>query len=359
VFHNGSFTFLEITMTAPLYRVGFASCARIEYEDDFSNQPPCRLDSADFTQPVWGQIAAQHARQKLDAMLLLGDQVYSDYGATHGFGGGRPKGWTPTLFHDLMYTMYQAQYGSVSGFRELFAALKAEGTQIGAIWDDHDFGYNNGSGMEPAFQNKLGSTRALFDQFVMALNTAPTAYPPKPVLPSAAQLTGIERITNPIKLGDDVEIVLLDGRSHRAVKNGPDNELLGAEQWRVLKEKLEAWDSKKLMIVCLGSTYSVSGIFADQSWRTPYAHFDEFTRLAREKRIIFLSGDIHKNTLIDHGGFCEVISSGAHLPTHRDTPRFGVLDIYADKVDVKLFKGNTVQDKFAKTINRATGSIRP
>jgi hypothetical protein len=126
-----------------------------------------------------------------------------------------------------------------------------------------------------------------------------------------------------------------------------------------LKDKLEAWDSKKLMIVCLGSPYSVSGIFANQSWAAPYAHFDELTALAKEKRIVFLTGDIHENALIDHGGFCEVISSGAYLPSHPDQPRFGLLDIYADKVEVKLFEGNAIQKKFAKTISRATGSIQP
>lgn len=346
-----------------LYRVGFASCARIDYEDDFDNQPPGKLDARDFNQPVWGQIAEQHRQRKLDAMLLLGDQVYSDYGVRNDWGGGRPKTWTPQQFHDLMYTMYQTQYNAVTGFKKLFETLRSTDTEIGATWDDHDFGYNNGSGLEPLFLNKLGSTKALFEQFVGTLSNPTPIYPPKPLVPAGTPVTGIERITNPITLGDDVEIILLDGRFYRSLSEGNNGELLGQGQWDALKAKLESWNSEKLLIVCLGSTYSVRGFFADQSWKNtlagaPYANFDEFTRLARSKRIIFLSGDIHKNKFIDHGGFCEVISSGAYLPRKDDESRFGLLDIYADRAEVKLFEGNKIEKKVSKTINRATGSVQ-
>lgn len=351
-------------MSELLYRVGFASCARIDYKDYFEHQPPCKLDAKDFKQPVWGQITDQHRQRNLDAMLLLGDQVYSDYKAKNDWGGGRPKTWAPQLFHDLMYTMYQSQYNAVTGFKSLFNDLKNSNTKIGAVWDDHDFGYNNGSGLEPLFMDKLGSTKALFEQFVATLSDPKDAYPLKPPVPLHMPTTGIERIINPIKLGSDAEIVLLDGRFYRSLKEGNNGELLGQGQWDALKLKLKNWDSRKLLIVCLGSTYSVRGLFADQSWKNtlagaPYANFDEFTRMAKSKRIIFLSGDIHKNKFIDHGGFCEVISSGAYLPGKGDKSKFGLLDIYAERVEVKLFEGNRIEKKISKTINRATGSVQP
>ena len=295
-------------------------------------------------------------------MLLLGDQVYSDYGAKNDWGGGRPKAWTAQLYHDLMYTMYQSQYNAVTGFKKLFEFLRNTGTEIGATWDDHDFGYNNGTGLEPFFKDKLGSTKALFEQFVATLSNPTLIYPPKPPIPASTPVTGIERITNPIALGGDVEIILLDGRFYRSMNEGNHGELLGQGQWDTLKIKLENWESKKLLIVCLGSTYSVRGLFADQSWKNtlagaPYANFDEFTRLAKSKKIIFLSGDIHKNKFIDHDGFCEVISSGAYLPGKSDQSKFGLLDIYAERVEVKLFEGNKIEKKISKTINRATGSV--
>ena len=347
-------------MTAPLYRVGFASCARIAYQEDFDNQLPCILDARDFLQPVWGQIAEQHQLKKLDAMLLLGDQVYSNYGLNQA-----PEKWTEARFHSVMAQMYGAQYEKVAGFKDLFFALKAKDTQIGAIWDDHDFGYNNASGLSTKFKDKLQSTKELFKQFVATLKNPTPAYPPKPALPIAEPASNVERINNPIKLGNDVEIILLDSRFDRAKNSKKGKEILGVQQWDRLKAKLQTWDTNKLLIVCMGSPYSASGVGGDQSWEQgktespPYAHFDEFTQLAKQSRIIFLSGDIHENAFIDHGSFCEVISSGAHLPGDRQNPRYGLLNIYNEKVEVKLFKNNIPENHLSKTINRATGSVQP
>ena len=203
----------------------------------------------------------------------------------------------------------------------------------------------------------------MFEQFVQTLSGALSVYPKIPGLPIARPTIGIERIDSPIQLGNEVEIVLLDSRFYRA-KNGRKNgEMLGAKQWAALENKLKNWDASKLLILCMGSTYSTYGIGADQSWaqtktgQPAYAHFKEFTDLARDKHIIYLSGDIHENQFVDHGGFCEVVSSGAHLPTERDSQRYGVLEIYQDKVEVKLFRGGAIESHLSKTIGRATGSV--
>lgn len=347
-------------MSDLLYRVGFASCARIGYNYGFKKTNLLTPDPADFIQPVWGQIAVQHQTRQLDAMLLLGDQVYSDYNP-----GIEPKKWLTPKFHAVMDTMYRTQYEKVDGFKKLFERFKSDKTQIDAIWDDHDFGYNNGSGLDKSFQKNLGSTKLLFEQFVQVLKESPNNYPATLAIPSGTPTSGIEKIASPLKLKNDVEIVLLDSRFYRSTRRGYGDELLGKPQWDALEAKLMSWnDPNKLLIICLGSPYSINIGGSNQSWAQvtytgadhPFAHFERFTELARQKKIIFLSGDIHSNAFKDHNGFCEVISSGAHLPDDRNNPRFGLLDIYANKVDVKLYKNNAVE--ISKTINRATGSIQ-
>jgi PhoD-like phosphatase len=341
-------------------RIAFVSCVRIPYKDAFDRNPPCVLDASEFEQPVWAHLLEQHLKTPFDAMLFLGDQVYTDYGQFHG-GGNRPlkKNWSPDLFHRLLYTMYSAQYTKVSAFRRLMQRLHDDGVQIGMIWDDHDFGYNNGNGMELKFRNKLGSTKVLFEQFLNTVMHMPSAYPAMPAIPTMTPTQGIERIHNPITLGGNVEIVLLDGRFYRDVQVGGGASLLGA-QWPHLKEKLESLPQGRLMIVCLGSPYSQT----TQSWASngsPYANYDEFTALASAKHILFLTGDIHKNKLIPQQGFTEVISSGAHLPSRffddiRMPPNqhcFGLLDIDDTQIDVKLVANNRVE--ISQTISRATG----
>lgn len=346
-------------------RIAFASCARIRYRNQYHDgAPPYEFNTKDFNQPVWEYLLAQHTQNPLDALLLLGDQVYTDYCV-----GDRPRDWSPDVFHSLLYSMYAAQYAQVTSFKALIQALHQHGTPIGMVWDDHDFGYNNGHGTEPRFQNKMGSTRALFTQFLDVLNTAPATYPPIPALPIAAPAQGIERIANGLQLTEDVDVVMLDGRWYREDTKAANPQLLGEEQWRALKAKMLELPPNRLLIVCLGSTYSVAGL-ADESWAQerkgkPYAHFAEFTQLAKDKHIIFLSGDIHKNDFIVHDGFCEIISSGAYTPKElscagtwlapANRHRFGLLEVYASQVKVKLFADNQIENTFPTTISRATG----
>ena len=344
-------------------RIAFVSCARIPYWDDpIDSDPPCNLDASGFDQPVWEHLLAQHIQNPFRAMLFLGDQVYSDYGLTHG-GGNRPvaDNWPPSLFHRVLYAMYSAQYNQVPAFKNLMQRLHDDGVEIGMTWDDHDFGYNNGCGTDSRFANKLASAKILFEQFLCTLKAMPPNYPPVPAIPLNTPTIGIEQINAPISLAPDVEIVMLDGRFYRDTQVGNGAKLLGDMQWDQLRTKLLAVQPGHLLIVCLGSPYSKTA----QSWASngsPYAHFDEFTALANEKHIIFLTGDIHRNKLIAHNGFTEIFSSGAHLPNRffldfpfspKNKHRFGVLDIDDDGVDVKLYADNKIE--ISKTISRATG----
>lgn len=345
-------------------RIAFTSCARIRYNNArHDGATPYGFNAKDFNQPVWEYLLAQHTQKPLDALLLLGDQVYTDYCV-----GDRPRDWSPDVFHALLYAMYAAQYAQVPAFKALMQTLHLSGTPIGMIWDDHDFGYNNGNGSEPRFQDKMGSARVLFTQFLDVLNTAPANYPPIPARPVTAPTQGIERIANGLQLAGEVDVVLLDGRWYRENSKTTNPQLLGEAQWLALKEKMLALPTSRLLIVCLGSTYSISGVFADQSWARsgrPYAHFAEFTQLAKDKHIIFLSGDIHKNDFIVHDGFCEIISSGAYTPKElsctgtwlapANRHRYGVLEVDASQVKVKLFADNQIENKFPTAISRATG----
>jgi alkaline phosphatase D len=343
-------------MPNPLYRIAFTSCTRIRYNDDFEGERGCIPNPEDFVQPVWSHLLQLHQQRPIDAMLFLGDQVYSDYSP-----GIRPKRWPQDRFFKVMHEMYRTQYEAVPKFRAFLMALKMSEAQIGTVWDDHDFGYNNGCGAEAKFRDKVGISKALAQHFETCLHEMPDQFAcpldPFPPFPDV----GMERIANPIELGDQVEIVLLDGRLYRAKKNGlqPKGEVLGAAQWAALKQRMENLLPGKLMLVCLGSTYSKSGILSDESWYQngdPYDHFDEFTQLARDKHILFLTGDVHRNALKTHQGFSELISSGAHMPDEAGGGgRFCVLDVYPERVDAQFFNRGAKDETISQSIHRNTG----
>lgn len=345
-----------------MHRIAFTSCARIRYNNSkHDGALPYQMNPKDFDQPVWEYLLSHHKEKAFDAVLFLGDQVYTDYNF-----GNAPQNWDPDVFHRLLYAMYAAQYDQVGAFKTLIKQLFMDHTKIGMIWDDHDFGYNNGGGRDLVFQNKMGSTRKLFEQFRDMVSRPLTDYPAIPIRPTTHPNEGIERIKDPIKLGDSIEIVMLDGRWYREDTKEANAQLLGESQWRDLEEKMSAWPENKLLIVCLGTVYAHKGLGADQSWYRggkSYAHFQRFTELAKQKHIVFLTGDIHTNNFSSYTGFCEVTSSGAHTPKElffnllepKNRHRFGILDIYDDRVVVNLFADNKIEADKSKTISRVTG----
>ena len=84
------------------------------------------------SQPVWAQIAAESP----DALVLLGDSIYIDV------PGQVPLGDHEFAVH--VHQLYQRQL-AIPEFRALVARV---GLRSFAIWDDHDFLWNDVLGKE-------------------------------------------------------------------------------------------------------------------------------------------------------------------------------------------------------------------
>ena len=139
------------------------------------------------------------------------------------------------------------------------AELMTEASVL-ATWDDHDYVGNNTDASDAG-----GDTaKRAFDEYW--LNTMPATH----------------------RIGD-VEVFLLDGRSHR----GEDDTMLGAEQTTWLVERLH--DSEATWkLVTNGSQFTQEG--SDDSWAAfeeDFAAFQE--RVADVPGMVFLSGDIHRS----------------------------------------------------------------
>src|SRR3989338_603416 len=152
-----------------MMKIVFASCSNVQH---FSSQP------------VWLRINDLAP----DILLLLGDQIYMDFGFKL-FGGDlyAPAEMSLTDFAKRMYSRYRQQWGVV----EFQALLKNRpDMRIGAIWDDHDFAWNNACGGRPGTaeedkKHKVSDqhkciAKALFCQYLDTLNARVPAYPAPP-----------------------------------------------------------------------------------------------------------------------------------------------------------------------------------
>lgn len=261
----------------------------------------------DRTQPVWGDV------KKLapDVLILLGDTMYMDYGIAV-LGSDRPVGWprkaTDDTFATTMHDRYKQQW-AVKSFR----ALLASGPQLGMVWDDHDFAWNNARGLGTEKHYAVSPeqrliAQGLFRQFRDAC-THPdvSSYPAMP--PLEALLGAPEQGIQSTFDRDGVRFIMLDGRSYREDRNiGPDAQMLGHPQREWLGQLIGEWDG--LVVICSGSVMTGS----EESW-DKYLDYAWLLGLSTG-RVIVLSGDIHKNALpVKHSQFVvEVTSSGAARP---------------------------------------------
>lgn len=103
-------------------KVAFTSCFNAEL---FKNQP------------VWNEIAAKGP----DVMVLLGDSMYLDFGDAVNMSGVQQL--SQTAFAQRAHTKFKRQLDQP----DFKALISTPNLKTYAIWDDHDFLWNDERGL--------------------------------------------------------------------------------------------------------------------------------------------------------------------------------------------------------------------
>jgi alkaline phosphatase D len=280
--------------------------------------------------------------------VLLGDSIYMDYGLGNHQPNGSPYGEPLDKFSRLMHAAYEAQW-KVANFQ---AAIQKP--IVHAIWDDHDFAWNNSRGggaaagkdyVAPEYRRL---SRLHFETFRKALVNKPAAYPPNPA-PSGVVGQDGGSIAQTIELAPDVLLHLLDTRSFREEEG--DTSQLGPQQ----RDQLQAALLAEPGINIIASSSTVKG------WKKYDADYDWLRDVAKTHRILVLSGDIHEPDFRTRGRLHEVTASAMAQPPGitaifgKKTQVFGLLEIEPDRVDVKVFVGAKLVEEH--TILRSDWSV--
>ena len=240
---QGSFTTAPLPDADGSVRIAFGSCAR---EDD-------------ATAATWSRVEAE----KPDAVVLLGDTPYID---------------KTELVHQ------RARYAAFASFEPMARVLRT--TPWYATWDDHDFGRNDTDG-RLAGQER---SRQAFVEY----------HPPGPYG------DGERGIYSSFRRGG-VEVFLLDTRTFAATEPSPvmahRASLLGAAQWRWLKERL-ATSTAPVKVLACGMIWNGSVRPGKLDHWGSYPHerdalFD-FIGAQRIGGVVLVGGDIHRSRVIIH-----------------------------------------------------------
>ena len=297
----------------------------------------CMFNRVFSDQPVWSWIQAQAP----DRLVLLGDSTYLDVDST-------PH---PQDMDDLSFAQHLLQrYGELIA-QPQFAALVGSMLPgaVNAIWDDHDFLWNDALGAEvhPVHSGKVRLSTAFHEAFRATLQQglAPGSFPVAYNDALFWDLAQPPLATPSIPLAADVWLHLSDGRTHRT------RTFLLSQAKRTLLGRAQ----KDQFALAIGGAPQALHLWASGSTVAGYQPYtrdlDWLKAQAAQQRMLVLSGDIHRNDLdaFYTGGFPlhEATSSGAAV---RDAvvvgaalQNYGLLDIDAAQVRIRLFKRDRLE----------------
>lgn len=234
-------------------------------------------------QPIWRAILSS----KPQLFLMIGDNVYGDIKS-------------PDLAELAEAYRAQAVHPEFAGARRALAML--------GIWDDHDYGRNDGGG---SFEHRLGSAR-LFRE-----------YWGRPKDPGGDDGVYYAETFGPV--GARVQIIMLDTRSQRSPfrakgpgfphwgKYEPDPDpaktMLGARQWAWLEAELAKPAEIRIVVSSIQVLAEGHGF---ERWGNLPRERDRLIALIRStgaKGVVLLSGDRHAGAIYNRG-----LAGGQILP---------------------------------------------
>ena len=272
-----------------LSRIAFGSCLS-EKED----------------QTIWTSIAAENP----DAFIFMGDNVYGDAYSSN------------PLFSDPAMPKMRGAYNELAASAP-FANFRAQ-VPVMPIWDDHDFGKNDG-GADYLFKDQ--AKELFLDAWAIPQNDIRR----KREGVYTSQIIG--------EAGTRVQIILLDTRSFRTYlqatdkRNAPGKEryvplenpngtMLGEAQWDWLQGELQKPADLRLLV---SSIQVIADGHGWEAWRTMPAERERLYNMITEtgaNDVVMLSGDRHAGAFYKREGVApyplkEFTSSSLNLPASK------------------------------------------
>ena len=254
-------------------------------------------------QPIWKAIE----KENINEFFFMGDNVYGDS-------------------KDGLLKEMEISYMKQKDMFPKWLYTK----KLNAIWDDHDYGKNDGGAEYPLKEQ----AQRLFLEF-WNVDKDDARYSQK----------GIYFNEEKVILNNKINLIALDTRYHRSSLDQEDKPyypttdetktMLGKDQWKWFEEILKI-DSDIIIIVSSIQVLPTNHIF--EKWHN-FPH--ERSRLLgllkfTNKPVIILSGDRHKAGLYEKDNIIEMTSSSLNKPISR--PLSMIWDIFSKESDELLIR---------------------
>lgn len=238
---------------SPLKRMAFGSCNDQAHD-----------------QPLWSNIL-QHDPQ---LWLWMGDNIYADIQPNRSLTTPPRKLFEPAS-SSVLRARYKAQE-EVEGYKQLRSQVPIVG-----IWDDHDFGINDG---HREYFNREASQQIFLD-FMGEPSDSPRR-----------KQKGIYTSYTIGQGETSVKFILLDNRYNRDPYGTENGDFLGEQQWQWLEKELKNSAAAFNIIVSGIQILPTDRFFPAECWHRFPAQRERLLNTimqANVKGVILLSGDVH------------------------------------------------------------------
>lgn len=181
-----------------------------------------------------------------------------------------------------------------------YKKLKSK-TPIIGIWDDHDYGDNNGNN---TYAGKYISQQHLLD------------FLEEPKDSARRSQEGIYTSYTFGSAHEQVKFILLDNRFHLTEVESSTPSILGQKQWQWLENELKT-STAKINFIVSGIPVLPKKMIRTEEWADYPKEKEKLLSMIRKYNtsgVIFLSGDKHFSAISNNHGYYEIMSSGL---THR------------------------------------------
>jgi alkaline phosphatase D len=279
----------------------------------------------DFPQPIWNSIE----KENLNYFIFLGDNVYGD---------------SPDGKLDKLKYAYKKQESLLPNFLNDINVL--------SIWDDHDYGLNDGGG---SYSLKKESQKMFLDFWEIPNNDM------------RSSREGIYFSQNKTFFNKKFKLIFLDTRYFRSPLLGPkgkylknksiDSTILGVNQWDWLEKELKEYFD---FLIIFSSIQIIPEDHGFEKWGNFPNDRNKFFSLLEKNvnKTLLVSGDRHLGGIYKKDGFIEITASSLNKPgslffetdkyllgkTYRQE-NYGIIEIFENSIELKL------KNKLGKTLN--------
>ena len=301
---------LLIPTQAHAYKYGLGSC----------------LDQC-LDQVIWPAVQ----KENLDGFIFLGDNIYGD----------RPDGKL-----SKMKKAYEIQ-------KTKLPKWLMEDKEILAIWDDHDFGLNDGGNN---YINK-DEAKKIFLNFWDIAGNDPRNFREGLYFKKKKYIDEAE-----------IEIIALDTRYFRSKLNGKKNAyrpnidpkatILGTEQWNWFESSIA--NSTANIIIVLSSIQVLATEHPYEKWANFPLERSKLIKIlsneSKNKTIIVVSGDRHRSGIYQNNHFVEITASSLNKPgsKNQETDPFLINQTFSE-INYGILDIQPKQDRITVSIHNQKG----